>query len=288
MKMTKLRNITAPNRYWCVGIVLLYVAQSVLPASAQQQTVTVTVYDTDSGHPLSNTPVELTLFPPEHGARKMLPKLCVPMVNARAAYSYPVHTDVNGSFAFTAPGGDYLAKVSIPSRQDIFGCIHVDTHEFLRSCGAQGSAQQLFVRTTASIAGFSGDILENSPCAQSPHSLCDPLQVPNLVARKQLLFLDADGSPIPHTHVEFRGLPTRTQAGKLYEALSTNENGVADVSRLLRLGGSFHMSIHTESESDVFLIRSVTGGTPGRQTVRIFKWKCGGDRKKGALIESPQ
>ena len=72
-----------------------------------------TIYDIDSGQPLSNTPLKVQLFPPEHGGRKFQSLLCSPSDNAQPLSSSLVTTDSNGSFNLTAQGGDYLAKMTI-------------------------------------------------------------------------------------------------------------------------------------------------------------------------------
>jgi hypothetical protein len=139
---------------------LLCVAQSPtrLPSASETRTITASIADADSGTPLSNTSVKVQLFPPEHGARKLRSLLCVPSDDAQPLLSFDLTTDQNGSFSLTAPGGPYLAKITIPQRQPIFGCVFFDTEASVRACGVDLSSmrlhQHLFIRTANSIPDF--------------------------------------------------------------------------------------------------------------------------------------
>src|SRR5215469_12927996 len=112
-----------------LSIALLCAGQSPSPLASAKQTISGTIDDADSGLPLSNAAVNMQLFPPERGARKFLSRLCVPSDDAQSLFAFDITTDTNGSFSLTAPGGDYLAKITIHQRQPIFGCIFIDTQE---------------------------------------------------------------------------------------------------------------------------------------------------------------
>jgi len=135
---------------------LLCVAQSSAPSTTR--TITATVDDADSGQPLSNAKLKAQLFPTEHGARKLPSLLCVPSDDAKPLFSFDVTTDPNGAFSLTAPGGPYLAKITISDRQPIFGCIFFDTEASVRACAVPLASlrfhQHLFIRTAKSIPGF--------------------------------------------------------------------------------------------------------------------------------------
>ena len=110
-------------------------SQTRLPSASETRTITASIEDADSGKPLSNTSVKVQLFPPEHGARKLRSLLCVPSDDAQPLLSFDLTTDQNGSFSLTAPGGPYLAKIAIPQRQPIFGCVFFDMEASVRACG---------------------------------------------------------------------------------------------------------------------------------------------------------
>jgi hypothetical protein len=261
---------------------LLCVAQPASPSSSQ--TVTASIEDADSGQPLSNARVQVQLFPPEHGARKFLSRFCVPSDNVQPLFTFAVMTDPNGSFRLTAAGGDYLAKITIPQRKPIFGCIFFDTEASVRSCGVDPSSlrirQHLFIRTANSIPGFSGDILTNSACAPYQPSPCDPLGVPNLVTTKKVMLVDPEGNPIHNAHLEFHEY-TKGK-GKFIASLTTDANGVADVSSL---GGLLRMSIQSERAPGEFLIDFTRDGKPGQQTIKMFHWRCRGNLMQGAMVQ---
>jgi hypothetical protein len=107
-----------------------------LPSASETRTITASIEDAESGKPLSNTSVKVQLFPPEHGARKLGSLLCVPSDDAPPLLSFDPTTDQNGSFSLTAPGGPYLAKITIPQRQPIFGCVFFDTKASVRVCAS--------------------------------------------------------------------------------------------------------------------------------------------------------
>ena len=261
---------------------LLCVAQSVPPSTTQ--TVTASIEDADSGQPLSDTRVRVQLFPPEHGARKFISLLCMPSDNAQPLYTFAVTTDPNGSFSLTAAGGDYLAKITIPQRQPIFGCIFVDTEASVRRCTAEPSPlrihQHVFVRTVRSIPGFSGDILTNSACAPYQPSPCDSLRVPKLVMTNKVMLVDPEGNPIHDARLEFHEY-TKGK-GKFVANVLTDASGVADVSSL---GGLLRMSITSERASGEFLIDFTKAAKPGRQTIKMFHWRCRGNVMQGAMVE---
>jgi len=265
---------------------LLCVAQPSLAQGSATRMVTGIVEDADSGQPLSNAKVEVQLFPPEHGGRKLLSLLCVPSDDAQPLFSFGIATDQNGSFSLTAPAGDYLAKITIPQRQPIFGCIFFDTEASVRACGVDPSSlrirQQLFIRTAKSIPGFSGDILGNSACAALLPSPCEPLRVPNLVTTKKVMLVDPDGNPIRNAPLEFSAY-TKGK-GKHIASLTTDASGIADVSSLegIRV---LRMSVTSERASGEFLIEFSKGGTSSQQTIKIFHWRCRGNVMQGAMVE---
>jgi hypothetical protein len=123
-------------------------------------TVFATIDDVDSGQPLSNVHLKVQLFRPEPPERKFSPLLCVPSDNARPRFTFALTTGPDGSFNLTAPAGGYLAKISIPQRQPIFGCISFGTEEQMRKCSGFPASRPaphlpLYIRTTNSIPGFS-------------------------------------------------------------------------------------------------------------------------------------
>jgi hypothetical protein len=183
-----------------LSLALSCVAQSPARPESAAATISGTIDDADSGQPLSNAHIEVQLFPPEHGGRKLLSQFCVPNEIAQPLFAFTFTTDPNGSFRLTAPGGDYLDKITIPQREPVFGCILFDTEESVRRCGADPSSlrihQYLFVRTMNSIPGFSGDMLNSSACAPYQPSPCDPLRVPNRIETKEIVLLNSQGSPI--------------------------------------------------------------------------------------------
>ena len=93
---------------------LLCVSQSPLTAASTTRTISATIDDADSGQPLSNTQLNVQLFPHEHEGG------CAPSESAQPLFAFAITTDPNGS---TAPGGGYLAKITIPERPPVFGCI---------------------------------------------------------------------------------------------------------------------------------------------------------------------
>lgn len=269
-----------------LSVALLCVAQSPLKPPLEMETINATIEDVDSGQPLSGTQLKVQLFPPEHGARKFLSLLCVPSNGAQPFFISALTTDLNGSFSLTAHGGDYLAKITIPHREPVFGCIFFDTEASVRQCGSDPSSvrihQHLFVRTTMSIPGFSGDILSSSACAPYQPSPCDRLRVPNRVQTNKIVLHDFEGSPIPSAHLEFHEY-TKGK-GKYVGKLVTDASGVADVSSL-QTGGTLRMSVQSERASGEFLIQFPKGGTPGQQTIRLFHWRCRGNVMQGAMVQ---
>jgi hypothetical protein len=270
-----------------LSLALLCVAQSPARPGPAAITISATIDDVDAGQPLSNTHIDVQLFPPEHGGRKLLAQLCVPSVNAHPLFAFTFTTDPNGSFRLTAPGGDYLAKVSIPQRKPVFGCIFFDTEDSVRRCGADPSSlrihQYLFVRTTNSIPGFSGDILSNSACAPYQPSACDPLRVPNRIGTNKIMLLDSQGSPTRDAHLAFHEY-TKGKA-KSIASVMTDATGVADVSSLLERGGLLRMSLDSAHTSGEFLIEFANGGMAGQQTIKLFHWRCRGTVMHGAMVQ---
>jgi 5-hydroxyisourate hydrolase-like protein (transthyretin family) len=270
-----------------LSLALLCVAQSPSRAESTAATISGTIDDVDSGQPLSNTHIEVQLFPPEHSRRKLLDQFCVPNDAAQPLFAFTFTTDPNGSFRLTAPGGDYLAKVTIPQREPVFGCIFFDTEESVRRCGADPSSlrihQYLLVRTMKSIPGFSGDMLSSSACAPYQPSPCDPLRVPNRIETKKIVLLNSQGSPIRDARLEFHEY-TKGKA-KFIASLMTDAAGVADVSSLLETGGLLRMSVDSEYASGEFLIEFAKGGTPGQQTIKFFHWRCMDRVMQGAMVQ---
>lgn len=255
-----------------------------LPSASETRTIAASIEDADSGKPLSNTSVKVQLFPPEHGARKLRSLFCVPSDDAQPLLSFDLTTDQNGSFSLSAPGGPYLAKVRIPQRQPVFGCVLFDTDASVRACGIDPSSlrlhQHLFIRTANSIPGFSGDILSNSACAAYQPSPCDPLQVPDLVQTKKIVLHDFEGNPISNAHLDFHEY-TKGK-GKLVASLTTDTSGVADVSSIK---GRLRMSIASERASGEFVIDFATDGVPGQQTIKLFHWRCKDTLMQGAMVQ---
>jgi hypothetical protein len=247
--------------------------------------MSATIENADSGQPLAKAHIELKLFPPEYGSRKALPLLCMPSKNAKPLFVLPYTTDLYGSFSITAPGGDYLAKISIPQRPPIFGCIFFDTAESVRACGVDPSSlhvrQHLFVRTVNSIPGFNGDMLSGSACAAYQPSQCDPLRVPNLVHMEKVVLRGFDGGRIRGAHLRFYEYSKKK--GKLVDSLTTDANGVADVSSL-ETGATLRMSVASKRASGEFLIQFIKGGTQGQQTIKLFHWRCRGTLNQGAIV----
>jgi hypothetical protein len=101
-----------------LSAVLLCVAQSPMPSRSATRTISATIEDADSGKPLSNTHLEVQMFRQEHEART---PYCVPSDDAQPLFTFAVTTGPNSSFSLTAPGGGYLAKITIPQRQPVFG-----------------------------------------------------------------------------------------------------------------------------------------------------------------------
>ena len=272
-----------------VTMLLLTALSCVIQAPSKPRSATgimsATIENADSGQPLSNVHIELKLFPPEYGSRKALSLLCVPSKNAKPLFVLPFTTDPNGSFSITAPGGDYLAMVTIPQRQPIFGCIFFDTVESVRACGVDPSSlhvrQHLFVRTLNSIPGFQGDMLSGSACAAYQPSQCDPLRVPNLVQMEKVVLRGFDGSRIRDARLKFYGY-TKGK-GKLVDSLMTDANGVADVSSL-ETGATLRMSVESKRASGEFLIQFIRGGTRGQQTIKLFHWRCRSKVIQGAMV----
>jgi hypothetical protein len=268
------------------SVPLLCVAQSQSPLPSGSTTVTMntSIEDVDLGQPLSNTSVEVRLFPPENGGRKFLSRLCMPSDDAKPLFAFTLTTDTNGSFSLTAPGGGYLAKITIAHRQSIFGCVFFDTEESIRRCGADPSSfrihQYLLVRTANSIPGFSGDMLGNSACAPYEPQPCDPLRVPDRVQTTKIALRNFEGDPIPNARLEFHEY-TKGK-GKSVGRLMTDASGVADVSSLK---GELRMSIESERASGEFLIDFTRGGAPGQQTIKLFHWHCRGNVMQGAMVQ---
>jgi 5-hydroxyisourate hydrolase-like protein (transthyretin family) len=267
-----------------LSAVLSCVAQSPARPAPATGTINATIDDTDSGQPLSNAHVEVQLFPPEHGARKFLSLLCVPSEGAQPLFTFALTTDLNGSFSLTAPGGDYLAKATILQREPVFGCIFFDTEESVRRCGSDPLSvrihQHVFVRTTRSIPGFSGDMLSSSACAPYQPSPCEPLRVPNRVQTNKFVLRDFEGSPIGNARLEFHEY-TKGK-GKFVGRLMTDASGVADVSSLK---GGLRMSIESERASGEFIIDFTRAGAPGQQTIKMFHWRCRGNVMQGAMVQ---
>ena len=280
------RALAAPAVF-VVLFCLLTVAGSGAPSLATTRTISASVEDADSGQALSKAQLEVQLFPTEHGERKFLSLLCVPDDHEKPLYTFKVTTDLNGSFTFVAPGGPYLTKITIPQRKPVFGCIFIDTEASVQACGLDPSTlhiqQYLFVRTTNSIPGFSGDILANSACAALVSSPCDPLRLPNLVQTKKIVLLDSNGSLMRDARLEFQEY-TKGK-GRFVASLMTDENGVADVSSLLE-GGLLRMSVDSKNASGEFLIQFTKGGTAtGRQTIKFFHWRCRANVMQGAMVQ---
>jgi hypothetical protein len=61
--------------------------------------------------------------------------ILLPSDTAESLFAFALTTDANGSFSLTAPGGDYLAKITIPQHQPVYGCIFLDTEASVRACG---------------------------------------------------------------------------------------------------------------------------------------------------------
>jgi len=263
---------------------LLCLAQPSSPTRSATRTVTGIIEDADSGQPLSNTKFNVQLFPSEHGARKLLSRLCVPSNDAQPLFSFDLTTDPTGSFSLTAPEGPFLAKIMIPQRQPIFGCIFFDTEASVRACGVDPSSlrtrQHLFIRTANSISGFSGDIIGNSACAALAPSLCEPLRVPNRVQTNKIALGDFEGDPIRNTHLEFHEY-TKGK-GRFIASLMTDANGVADVSSLV---GSLRMSIESPHGSGEFVIQFSKDGKPGQETIKMFQWRCQANLMRGAMVQ---
>jgi len=263
---------------------LWHVAQPPLTSASAKQTISATVEDVDSGQPLSNVLLGVQLFPPENGVRESLFLFCVPLNTAHPIFSINAMTDPHGTFSFEAFGGDYLVKVAVPHRQPIFGCLHIDTEEFVRTtCGAPAVHQQAFIRTTALIPGFSGDIISSSVCAPWRPSPCAPLSVPNLVKAKKIVLLGPQGSPIRNARLEFR--ENTKKIGRVVATRMTNIEGVADVSTLLEKGGLLRMSVNDQVAYSDFLIQFANGRTKGQQSVDFFNWRCRGDLMHGAIVQ---
>src|SRR5215469_2065689 len=147
-----------------ISVMSLGATAALLDGPTGTPDVVITVIDADSGKPLANVPVEVELFSPEHGARKFLPRGCEPLEGAPSLFTFAPTTDVSGSFSLNAPCGDYPVRITVPQRQPVFGCVHVDTEESVSACGASLGKQRIFVRTISSVPGFSGDILASSAC----------------------------------------------------------------------------------------------------------------------------
>ena len=260
------------------------VVQPLLASASAKQTISATIDDADSGRPLSSVALRVELFPPEHGARKSLSQFCVPLSNAQPIFTFDVVTDPHGKFSFDAYGGDHLVKIAVPHRQPVFGCLHIDAEEFVRAtCGAPAVHQQVFIRTTALIPRFSGDIISSSVCAPWEPSPCAPLLVPNLVKADKIVLLDPHGSPIRSALLEFR---ENTKAlARVVATRMTNGEGVADVSALLERGGLLRMSVNNQVAYSDFLIQFAKGRTQGQQRVDFFNWRCRGDVMHGAIVQ---
>ena len=251
--------------------------------SSSKATITFVIEDVDAGQPVSNKKVKLELFGPEHGARKILP--CVPTTDAKPLFSSEFSTNANVSFAVSADGGKYIAEITVANRKPVFGCIGFDTPESVRACGVAPSPlfrQYALIRITKLIPRFSGDLLGNSACAAYAPSLCDPLSVPNLVQRNNIVLLESDGRPIGNARLEFREY-TKGLA-KVVANLTTDANGAADVSSLSR-GGLLRMAVKSGHASGEFLIGFARTRTPGRQTIKLFHWRCRGDVMQGAMVQ---
>jgi hypothetical protein len=263
---------------------LLCAAQRPSQQGSATRTITGIIEDADSGQPLSNAKFNVQLFPPEHGGRKLPSLLCVPSGDAPPFFSFDLATDPTGSFSLTAPGGDYLAKITIPERQPIFGCVFFETETAVRACGVDPASlriqKHVFVRTTNSIPGFSGDIVGNSACAPLAPSLCDPLRVPDHVEANKIVLQDFEGNPIRMALLEFHGYTKRE--GRFIASLMTDANGIADVSSFV---GSLRMSIQSQHASGEFVFQFTKPGKPGQQTIKMFHWRCRGSLMQGAMVQ---
>jgi len=254
-----------------------------LPSSpSAERTARVVIENVDSGQPLPNTSVGVQLFPPEHGARKVLSQACVPMTGAQPVFALTVATDEDGSFTFKAPGGDYLAKIAIRGRQPIYGCIYIDPEGSERPCNSRPVMQTFFVRTTSSIPGFYGDILGSSACAPYQPSLCDPLRVANLVVAKKIILLDDKGTAVGNANLEFR--QNSKALGKFVGRVVTDAAGVAEVSSFIKSGGLLRMTVKSDRMFGDFLIQFASGGADGEQPIQLFHWRCRGSVMQGILV----
>jgi hypothetical protein len=259
---------------------LLCVSQSPLTSASATRTISATINDADSGNPLSNAQLEVQLFPHEHEGGQ-LP--CVPSDNAQPLFTFAVTTGPNGSFSLAAQGGGYVAKITIPHRQPIFGCLQIDTEEYVRStCGAPALHQRVFIRTATSIPEFSGDIVSSSVCAPWEPSPCTPLRVPNLVKAKKIMLLDPQGNPIGNSRLEFR---ENTMISRVAATRVTDALGIADVSTLLQGGGLLRMSVGDNVAYSDFLIQFANSRTQGRQKINFFNWRCKGDVMHGVMVQ---
>jgi hypothetical protein len=261
----------------------LYAATQTSPPSAPgETTISLTIRDIDSGHLLSHLSVKVQLFRSEGERRLSIPG-CVPANDAQPLYSFAGITDPRGALTFRAPGGDYLAKISIPQRQPIFDCITVDTEESMRACGVGPETQRIFVRTGITISGFSGDMLTSHACAPWQPSACEPLRVPNRVETRRIVFLDFQGAPIGNARVDVR--QNSKAKGKLVTTLVTGADGGADVSRMLESGGLMRLSVQRGRATSEFLLQFAKGGRDGQQRIRLFHWRCEGSLMEGARVQ---
>jgi hypothetical protein len=274
---------------------LLGVAQPRSTSAAATGMVFATIDDVDSGQPLSNAHLKVQLFRLEPGDRKFLsPLLCIPGKSARPRFTFAITTGPNGSFTLTAPAGGYIAKLTIPQRKPIFGCILFYTEAQIHSCSGVPTSrpaphQPLYIRSTNSIPGFSGDMVNRGICAQVMPSPCEWLQVPNLVTTQKIVLLDFQGNPMRDAHLEFREYHRTLE--KIFASLKTESNGVADVFSLpgwarFQLKRTLLMSVNSEPSKPPFgyLIQFTKDATPGQQTIKLFHWRCRGQAMQEVMV----
>jgi hypothetical protein len=212
----------------------------------------------------------------------MLASMCVPITRSGPLRTFTATTDSAGGLEIKSEGGDYLVRFAIAGRPPIFGCLFVDTETSVQStCGMHLEQQRVFVRTTASIPGFSGDVISSSACAASVASPCEPLGVPNLVTRKRILLLDVQGRPVRDARLEFR--ENSKQGKKAIATLAINDDGVADVSSITSTA-LLRATISRKSGVESSLIHFAANRSPGQQRIALFHWRCGGNVMSGLLV----
>ena len=105
--------------------------------------------------------------------------------------------------------------------------------------------------------------------------------VPDRVTMKRIRLRDPQAHAIRNTRLEFR------ENSKVFReplvARKTDDNGVADLSGLVKLG-LLRMSISAGGRSEEFPLQLAKDRLPGEQRADIFDWRCGRKLVRGLMV----